>query len=485
MNDLCQEQRESLGRDMDAENAGRSEEGRHLEITVGRWEYKTFKYTGLLFLFIGLYFILSSIDVFSSPVIDPSAGLLLIFATGLLTSAHCMGMCSGFVFAYSTKASDEPEGTRSRMRQHIVYNVSRLGSYTGLGTLAGTIGAIFMFTNQYRGYLSVFAGGFMMLYGLSIFFPRLRRFVTIRTPNLTKHTRNRGPVVFGLLNGFMPCGPLQAMLIYAASTGSALQGGLTMMAFGLGTIPLMFTFGNALSFFTRTSMRRIVKLSAIIIMTLGLVTLNRGMLLSGYSLPLPTFDLNTLTSGGVRASGMVAAAGLDGYQEIDMTVDRYGWNPDTFVVKKGVPVRWNIYVEKLTYCYQGIRFPKYGLGKDFTREGETVTLEFTPEEEGTFLFTCWMGMARGDIIVKEDVSGPLEPQRESKPGLAVIKIRGMCCSGCARYIQSQLLGVDGVKSAEVSYETRKARIDFDPAKTSVEGLISTIESTGRYDAEEV
>jgi len=375
-----------------------SKKNNYSEITVSERQFKVLKYTGLIFLFIGLYFILSNLPLFSSPVVSPNAGLLLIFITGLLTSVHCIGMCSGFVIAYTTKNPENLKNSRlARMKQHSLYNISRLSSYTFFGILAGLIGSVFLLTNQFRGYLSIFAGMFMVLYGLSTFLPQLRRFTTIRTPNLVKYTKNRGPVIFGLLNGLMPCGPLQAMLIYAAATGSAIQGGLSLLTFGLGTIPLMFGFGNILSFLTHNFIGKIMKISAVVVMVLGLVTLNRGLMLSGYALP----SSNILSSDKNPTTGLVAATG--NIQEINMTVNENGWNPDAFILKKGVPVKWDIYVEKITSCISGIRVPKYGISRDFTREGETINLEFTPNEEGTIIFTCPMGMVSGRFIVKNDI----------------------------------------------------------------------------------
>jgi len=375
-----------------------SKERDYLEISLSEKQFKTLKYTGLLFLFIGLYFILNNLPLFSSPVINPNTGLLLIFITGLLTSVHCVGMCSGFVIAYTTKNPENLTNSRlARVKQHFLYNISRLGSYTFFGILAGLIGSVFLLTNQFRGYLSIFAGIFMVLYGLSTFIPQLRRFTTIRTPSLTKYTKNRGPVLFGLMNGLMPCGPLQAMLIYAAATGNAIQGGTAMLMFGLGTIPLMFGFGNALSFLTHNFIGKIMKISAVVVMALGLVTLSRGFALSGYALS----SLDSLSSTKAPTTGIVSARNV---QEINMTVDQYGWNPDVFVLKKDMPVKWNIHVEKLTSCLSGIRVPKYSISKDFMKEGETIIIEFTPKEEGTILFTCPMGMVSGRFIVKDNIN---------------------------------------------------------------------------------
>ncbi len=390
---------------------------KYLEFTVSERQLKALKYTGLIFLFIGLYFILNTLPIFSSPVVSPNTGLFLIFITGLLTSVHCVGMCSGFVVAYTTKNPENLKNSKlARTKQHFLYNISRLSSYTVFGILAGLVGSIFLLTNQLRGYLSIFAGIFMALYGLSTFIPQLRRFTTIRTPSLAKYTKNRGPVLFGLLNGLMPCGPLQAMLIYAAATGSAIQGGLTMITFGLGTIPLMFGFGNALSFLTHNFIGKIMKISAVVVIALGLVTLNRGLALSGYSLP---------NLGSVKTTGLVTAT--ENLQIINMTVNQNGWNPDAFIIKKGVPVKLNIYVERLTSCLSGIRIPKYGLSKDFSRVGETVTLEFTPNEEETVLFTCPMGMVSGRFIVKDNITN-VNIQQELNQAQASHSCGGSCGS---------------------------------------------------------
>jgi sulfite exporter TauE/SafE len=334
-------------------------------------------------------------------------------------------MCSGFVVAYTTKNPENLKSSKlARAKQHFLYNISRLSSYTVFGILAGLIGSIFLLTSQLRGYLSIFAGVFMILYGLSTFIPQLRRFTTIRAPSLAKYTKDRGPVLFGLLNGLMPCGPLQAMLIYAAATGNAIQGGIAMLTFGLGTIPLMFGFGNALSFLTHNFIGKIMKVAAVVVMALGLVTLTRGLTLSGYALPIS----NILSSTKNPTTGLVAATG--NLQEINMTVTQNGWNPDAFILKKGVPVKWNIYVERLTSCLSGIRVPKYGLSKDFTREGETVTLEFTPTEEGTVIFTCPMGMVSGRFIVKDNIDLTNTTQVQQELNQAQTSQKNSCGGSC-------------------------------------------------------
>ena len=336
-------------------------------------------------LFIGLFVILSHFPLFSSNTIDPNAGLVIVFVTGLLTSLHCIGMCSGFVISYAANSKG--------VTPHLCYNASRMLSYVALGALLGLVGSVFTFNDQLRSLLAIFAGLFMVVYGLSMFFPRLRKFVTLPGLDVDKHAK-KSPVLFGLLNGFMPCGPLQAMLIYAAGTGSAIDGGLTMLVFGLGTVPLMFLMGTAVSMASMKWTHKIVKFSAVLVLVLGIIMLGRGLLLNGIALPFLT------TASGASLTGGQSTQTSDGSQEINMTVTRNGWVPDSFVIKKGIPVRWNIHVEELTGCNKGIKAPSLGINYMFQTNGETKTFEFTPTQTGTIYFTCWMGMIPGQIEVK-------------------------------------------------------------------------------------
>jgi plastocyanin domain-containing protein len=89
------------------------------------------------------------------------------------------------------------------------------------------------------------------------------------------------------------------------------------------------------------------------------------------------------------------------YQEINMSVTRSGWVPNTFTVKKGIPVRWNIDVQQLTSCNKELIFREFNIDQKFSREGEKLTIEFTPTKTGRFQFTCWMGMITGTMVVVE------------------------------------------------------------------------------------
>ena len=100
----------------------------------------------------------------------------------------------------------------------------------------------------------------------------------------------RSPLVIGLLNGFMlGCGPLQAMYIMAAGTGSPQEGATMLFFFGLGTLLPLLSFGLIASSVSRSIMRQLVLASAILVIAMGLMMADRGLKLTGSG-----YDFNSL-----------------------------------------------------------------------------------------------------------------------------------------------------------------------------------------------
>ncbi len=354
----------------------------------------------LVLLFFILYKFFGGIDV-KIPALGEETSLLLLFTAGLLTGFHCVAMCGGFVVSYTTK--NAINGYKS-FSQHLIYGGSKTLSYTIIGALFGLIGSIFFFSPGLRGGIAIFAGIFMIFYSFSMFGIGFFRKFQFKPKFLNKIATTKysgvylGPLMTGLLNGlFIACGPLQAMYIYAAGTGSTLEGGKSLMAFGLGTIPVMFGFGGLTSLISKKATVTILKVSAIIVLILGLIMLNRGLALAGTG-----YDITTLikSSKNINTSTSNLIVDNEGYQIIKMDADRYGYSPNSFVLKKGVPVKWVINGKEITNCNKAIQVPKLNLRFDI-KEGEQ-TIKFTPTETGTISWSCWMGMIRGTFIVTED-----------------------------------------------------------------------------------
>ncbi len=340
-------------------------------------------------------------DAVPIPEISPAMGMGLLFVVGLLTGLHCIGMCGGFVIGYTGRAVD----CRKRVfSSHLQYGAGKLLSYTLIGAGFGFVGSMITITPLMRAIAGVAAGLFLIAYGLSMLGLPWARWVRIPVPSAfsrfisRRSERSSGPLAIGLLNGLMiACGPLQAVYIMAAGTGSALGGAKLLFAFSLGTLPALFGFGYVTSLISAASTRKVLAASGVVVMILGVLMINRGLALSGTGV-----NASSLLSAVVISEGNAAPRGVEmkgGYQIIRMKVTRFGWEPDRFALIKGIPVRWIITGEEINSCNNAIVVPEYGL--EFpVRRGEQV-IEFTPKDEGVVSWSCWMGMIPGSFVVKD------------------------------------------------------------------------------------
>lgn len=172
-----------------------------------------------------------------------NASYAVLFVVGVITSIHCVGMCGGIMLSQSI--GKESKNKFEAIKPALLYNAGRVVAYTVLGGVIGAIGSVFALSLTAKAGLQLFAGVFMIMMGFNMAgFKAFRKF-QIKMPNVACKGMStpRAPFFVGLLNGLMPCGPLQTMQIFALGTGSAAAGALSMFMFSIGTVPLMLTFG--------------------------------------------------------------------------------------------------------------------------------------------------------------------------------------------------------------------------------------------------
>lgn len=374
----------------------------------------------LILLFFILYRTFGGIDV-EIPTLGENTSLILLFVVGILTGFHCVSMCGGFVVSYTTK--NAMKGHKG-FKQHLVYGTSKLFSYAIIGGVFGLIGGIVAFSVGLRGMVAIFAGVFMIFYALSMFGFKFFKKFQFNPKFLTKIASKKhsgvykGPFFTGLLSGlFIACGPLQAMYLYAAGSGSFTNGMAGLAAFGLGTLPVMMGFGSLTTVISHKTTKKILKVSAVIVLVLGLIMLNRGLTVMGSPV-----SYDTLKDKVIKVDSGSAVL-VDGFQEINMDVNRYGWEPKSFVLKKGVPVKWNINVKELTGCNNEIIVRDYDL--DIKLKKGMNTVEFTPDKEGTVRWSCWMGMIPGSFVVTDTGEASYEQLNAATP-----KSSGSCGGSC-------------------------------------------------------
>lgn len=335
---------------------------------------------------------------------DMSYGLLTLI--GFLTSFHCVGMCGPLILSYVAKSATKGQKSYGA---HFLYGIGKTLSYTLIGALLGAFGSVIAFTPYTQGAIGVAAGGFLILFGLHMLgvFPALSHF-HIRTPAFVmrfvgkEYRKHSNPFVIGLLNGLMIiCGPLQAMYVMAAGTGSWIQGAAIMFFFGIGTLPLLLGFGFLTSLLSANLAPKLLKASGVIVMILGAIMLNRGLAVTGTGV-----DFNTLVARvSQKLSPTVAETQTcDTEQTIHMDILRSSFSPNRFTLRKGVPVKWVIDGKEMNECNKTIVIPQYKM-KIELKEGAQI-INFTPPESGVVPWSCWMGMIPGTFIVVENEPSP-------------------------------------------------------------------------------
>ena len=388
-----------------------------------------------------LYFLLQHFGILNylapASLADAQMGYGMLFVIGLITSVHCIAMCGGINLSQtlqkgtqlSANASNASNVSRAMFQNAAAYNVGRIISYTVIGGILGSIGALtgmagtLQTSSFFQGLLKLLAGALMVLMGINMLglFPGLRRLrLQIPLPCFQKgkqkgnlkerkdknasHKR-KTPFLIGLFNGLMPCGPLQSMQIVALASANPFTGALSMFFFALGTIPLMLGFGSIVAGLGKRFTKQVLKCGAILVVVMGLSMMSQGTALSGMSSKLNTlFSAKKETAAGTSDSNHSSNSNTgiekDGIQYVSSTLES-GHYPD-ITVKAKTPVKWTIHAEKssINGCNYKILLPDFNTECVF-EEGDN-TIEFTPQKAGVYTYSCWMGMITGKIYVESE-----------------------------------------------------------------------------------
>lgn len=207
----------------------------------------------------------------------------LVFLIGLLGSAHCLGMCGGFVLALSGL---HDRGTPWHVHQ-MLYALGKTATYTLFGALAGGVGAaVGQGLAGLQSALSVALGVFLIVVGLGIAgvlrrmggAGRLARMDVVgrMLAYVLQRRARTASLGLGLVNGLLPCGLVYGLLIKAAATGTVAGGALTMAVFGLSTIPALYALALTGLLMRPVWRARLNVASGVLVVLLGVMTLVRG-----------------------------------------------------------------------------------------------------------------------------------------------------------------------------------------------------------------
>jgi sulfite exporter TauE/SafE len=202
---------------------------------------------------------------------------------GLAGSFHCIGMCGPIAFVLPVDKL-----SKSKLSfQTFLYHFGRLLSYSIIGVLFGFIGkGLYLAGFQQR--LSILVGVLMIfliiipvsLFNKYNFTKPLYKIIGKIKQQLGLYLNkksNKSIFLIGFFNGFLPCGLVYMALIGSISTGNALNGGLYMFLFGLGTIPLMTAAILLGNFVNLTLRKKIQKAIPVFVVIIGILFILRGL----------------------------------------------------------------------------------------------------------------------------------------------------------------------------------------------------------------
>lgn len=226
------------------------------------------------------------------------SGLILAFVTGLISSfGHCLGMCGGLVAIYAAHGpvlatvGETHPSLLARVGRLIPLHAGRILTYSVLGAVIGLAGSLLQQVGGWVGWQGIFSmviGAAMIAIALSLMrvLPpievALNSLISGASPIRRMHglLTKGGPAAtlgLGVLWGFLPCGLVFAMLVVAAGTQTPWGGALTMVAFGLGTMPTLLGFGLAANLLSPRFRGRLQFLAGIVILVFALQTILRGL----------------------------------------------------------------------------------------------------------------------------------------------------------------------------------------------------------------
>ena len=208
--------------------------------------------------------------------ISVESSFIILLILGFFNSFHCVAMCGGIFLTQTINTKDNSIGKKSAFKIALLYNMGRILSYTIIGGIVGALGSIFSSNIQIQNFIKITAGIFMIISGLHMV--GIKIFNNIKPPIFLKKStcvnNHKNPFIIGYLSGFSPCVPLQAIQLYALSSGNFIIGASYMFVFALGTLPIMLSFAYISSRMSKLFNYKIYKYAGFLIIILGILMMN-------------------------------------------------------------------------------------------------------------------------------------------------------------------------------------------------------------------
>lgn len=347
--------------------------------------------------------------------------IMLAFVTGLTTGGLSCLAVQGGLLASSLAHQVEQDVLQSRGRGKrrrpapqpdtalpiLLFLLSKLAAYTLLGALLGLLGSALTLTPGMRAVLLIAIGIFMIGNALRMldvhpFF----RYFTFEPPKfVTRYIRRTArtgasegrldaftPLFLGALTVLIPCGVTQAMMAVALASGDPLQGAALMFAFTLGASPVFFLAAYLTTQIGKRLEKWFVRFVALVVLALGLVSVDSGLALAGSPLSLS----NAVRAAAADPGAVPASSASDGI--LLLNAHNGGYEPRRLYAPAGESLTLSVVTEATYSCARAFVIPALKVEVLLPETG-VVPIDIPPQKTGTVMwFTCSMGMYTGQII---------------------------------------------------------------------------------------
>jgi sulfite exporter TauE/SafE len=292
----------------------------------------------------------------------------------------------------------------------LLFLLAKVIAYTVLGLLLGGLGSVLQLTAAMRAVLLIAIGIFMVGNALRMFNVHpIFRYFSVEPPKfITRFIRRKAkdatewyaPLFLGALTVFIPCGVTQAMMAVAIGTGSPVMGAALMAAFTLGTSPVFFTVAYLATRLGKVMEKWFMRFVAVTVLVLGLLSINSGLNLAGWSpfdsglakqqadsgVPLPLADV-TISTPVTPADNMLT-----------LNAENNGYSPRVLHAPANAQLTLNLVTKNTFSCSRAFVIPALNQEVLLPATG-TVPIDIPPQAAGSQMqFTCSMGMYTGVIV---------------------------------------------------------------------------------------
>jgi len=370
---------------------------------------------GSALLVIFLFFLLKNSRFAILVDVSSNSSLPTFFFLGLIAGvSSCAALVGGLLLSLAKqwgKIYAKTNSTLIKFQPYLLFNFGRLLSYGILGGVIGAIGAKIQFSLGFTALLIIFVSFLMIFLGLQMLGVRylsrfqitMPRFITKHIADETKFQGKLMPFLMGALTFFLPCGFTLTTQSLALISGSFWQGAAIMFFFALGTAPGLLAISfSSVKFLEKPRLSdKFLKVAGILVLFFALYNINAQLNVLGLpSLSDVKFNyIGKINSQKNSLNEKSLPSIINGKQVISMKAFSFGYEPNYFKVKAGIPVRWEIEDFGTSGCTNAIISKGLFPDEILLTPGKITVKEFIPEKPGKYKFSCWMGMVSGIIEV--------------------------------------------------------------------------------------